>query len=58
LKVVAEGVETEAQIKLLTELNCEMAQGYFFARPGDAEAIHHILATTFNRSWLSVGAEA
>src|SRR6202790_1164623 len=28
LKVVAEGTETEEHIKLLKELNCEMAQGY------------------------------
>jgi PAS domain S-box-containing protein len=58
LKVVAEGAETAAQTKLLAELECEMAQGYFFAKPGDAEAIHHILATTFSKPWLSVGAEA
>ena len=33
LKVVAEGTETEAQITLLKQLNCEMAQGYLFSRP-------------------------
>lgn len=39
LKVVAEGAETLEQVTLLKELNCELVQGYFFARPGDhAEA--------------------
>ncbi|HEX5953539.1 MAG TPA: EAL domain-containing response regulator [Rhodanobacteraceae bacterium] len=38
LTTVAEGVETEAQARALTELQCDQAQGYFFARPmpGDA----------------------
>lgn len=33
LKVVAEGVETEAQRDLLRSLECEGAQGFLFARP-------------------------
>ena len=37
LTTVAEGVETEAQARALTELGCEQAQGYFFARPMDGE---------------------
>jgi diguanylate cyclase (GGDEF)-like protein/PAS domain S-box-containing protein len=43
LKVVAEGVETEEQARQLRELGCELAQGYFFARPGDAETITQML---------------
>ena len=31
--VVAEGVETAAQVKLLKELGCSIVQGYFFSRP-------------------------
>ena len=31
--VVAEGVENEAQARLLRELGCPMAQGYFFGAP-------------------------
>lgn len=34
LTVVAEGVETLAQLERLTALDCDMAQGYYFARPG------------------------
>ncbi|HIG75021.1 MAG TPA: EAL domain-containing protein [Bacteroidetes bacterium] len=33
LRVVAEGVETEEQRLALAEAGCELAQGYFFARP-------------------------
>ncbi|MFZ0420614.1 MAG: EAL domain-containing protein [Candidatus Sulfotelmatobacter sp.] len=35
LKVVAEGAETAEQVSLLKQMNCELVQGYFFARPGD-----------------------
>ncbi|SOD72658.1 diguanylate cyclase (GGDEF)-like protein [Jatrophihabitans sp. GAS493] len=33
LKIVAEGVETARQARVLTELGCSHAQGYFFGRP-------------------------
>ncbi|MBU1003113.1 MAG: bifunctional diguanylate cyclase/phosphodiesterase [Proteobacteria bacterium] len=33
LNVVAEGVESEAQKKVLSELGCQMYQGYLFAKP-------------------------
>ena len=33
IPVVAEGVETEEQMKLLKDLGCEVVQGYFFSRP-------------------------
>ncbi|MGJ4993135.1 EAL domain-containing protein [Bradyrhizobium sp. HKCCYLS3077] len=33
VKVVAEGVETEPQRKLLAELGCDAMQGFLFARP-------------------------
>ncbi len=37
LKVVAEGIETEAQRKLLKAFRCDMGQGYLFSRPVEAE---------------------
>ena len=33
LKVVAEGVETEAQYLILRQLGCDELQGYYFAKP-------------------------
>src|SRR5271156_140248 len=48
LKVVAEGVEAQAQVDLLRGLGCERAQGYLFSKPVDKEAIHKLL--TSNRS--------
>ena len=33
LECVAEGVETAEQLKVLSENNCEMAQGFFFDMP-------------------------
>jgi Amt family ammonium transporter len=40
--VVAEGIETEAQARMLRELGCEMGQGFLFSKPveaHDAEAL-------------------
>jgi EAL domain-containing protein (putative c-di-GMP-specific phosphodiesterase class I) len=31
--VIAEGVETEAQLAAVRDLGCEYAQGYFFSEP-------------------------
>ncbi|MEM7278766.1 MAG: GGDEF domain-containing phosphodiesterase [Pseudomonadota bacterium] len=43
LIVTAEGVETEAQAEFLTELGCDLAQGYYFARPLEPERIPDLL---------------
>lgn len=37
LKVLAEGVETRAQLALLAERGCDSAQGYLFSRPLEFE---------------------
>lgn len=38
LDVVAEGVETDQQYAILRKLRCDLAQGYFIAKPMPAEA--------------------
>ncbi|QGM98776.1 putative bifunctional diguanylate cyclase/phosphodiesterase [Methylocystis parvus] len=40
LRVVAEGVETEAQEAFLREHGCNEIQGYLFSRPLEADALH------------------
>jgi diguanylate cyclase (GGDEF)-like protein/PAS domain S-box-containing protein len=43
LQVVAEGVETEAQLALLRAYGCQYVQGWLFARALDAEAAQALL---------------
>ncbi len=33
IKVIAEGVETESQLKLLSEFGCDYGQGYYLSKP-------------------------
>ena len=39
LTVVAEGTEKQEHVDLLKQLNCEIAQGYFYSRPAPDQAI-------------------
>jgi diguanylate cyclase (GGDEF)-like protein len=43
LEIVAEGVETKAQMQQLRELGCHLLQGYLFARPLAVEAVQPYL---------------
>lgn len=43
LNVIAEGVETEAQIKFLKENLCDTVQGFYYYRPMPAEEIEKVL---------------
>ncbi len=63
LRVVAEGIETDAQRALLHEAGCDFGQGYFFGRPVPAEEFEqkHLRAVprlrrpepeTPNQNWL------
>jgi EAL domain-containing protein (putative c-di-GMP-specific phosphodiesterase class I) len=46
LTVVAEGVETEAMLDRLTDMGCDVAQGYLISRPLAAAALEEWLAST------------
>jgi diguanylate cyclase (GGDEF)-like protein len=46
LKVIAEGVETEEQLRFLQVLQCDEIQGYFFSKPLPAEN----LVSVFDRA--------
>lgn len=37
MKIVAEGIEKEEQVKFLASLDCDMIQGYFFDKPMPAD---------------------
>ena len=43
LKVIAEGVEDDAQVHLLKELGCDQIQGYFISVPLPAQQIESLL---------------
>jgi PAS domain S-box-containing protein len=44
MKVVGEGTETEDHVNRLKNMDCEMAQGYFFSKPVDDQAISQLLS--------------
>jgi diguanylate cyclase (GGDEF)-like protein len=44
LEAVAEGVENETQVDALSRLGCQLAQGFYFARPLSAHAMTGLLA--------------
>ncbi|MGD8826847.1 MAG: EAL domain-containing protein, partial [Myxococcales bacterium] len=44
LDVIAEGVETEAQLEYLRAQGCDIAQGYLYARPESPEKLTPWLA--------------
>lgn len=50
LVVVAEGVESEAEINLLKDLGCHYVQGYFIARPMPLDTLETFLADHQGRS--------
>jgi len=43
MDVMAEGIETHEQYRLLREMGCRYGQGFLLARPMTAEAVTHLL---------------
>ena len=48
--LVAEGVETQAQLDFVTALGCDQAQGYFFSMPVDVDTINRMLTTNRDKA--------
>ncbi len=46
LKVIAEGIETEEQMKLLLDTGCDYGQGYYFSRPIPEDEFMQLLSRT------------
>jgi EAL domain-containing protein (putative c-di-GMP-specific phosphodiesterase class I) len=49
LETIAEGVETEAQLRFLQKEGCEEAQGYLFSRPQPAADLATVLGAGFGK---------
>ena len=50
LELVADGIETETQARLLADLGCSRGQGYLFARPLEADAMAEYLHLAAQRA--------
>jgi EAL domain-containing protein (putative c-di-GMP-specific phosphodiesterase class I) len=57
LKVIAEGVETAAQLAFLAQHGCDQVQGYLLARPMNAEACARVLREGTGEKPLAHSAE-
>ncbi len=49
VKVIAEGVEEEEQLKILKELNCDYVQGYLLAKPVPEDVVE---ANLLSNKWV------
>ncbi|KQT38201.1 bifunctional diguanylate cyclase/phosphodiesterase [Methylophilus sp. Leaf414] len=52
LTVVAEGVETAEQKRILRQNNCEKAQGYLFSKPLPSPALESVVRANFSQNTL------
>lgn len=43
LNTVAEGIEEEYQVEFLTNVGCDLIQGYYFSKPLPVEAFEKLL---------------
>lgn len=41
IKIVAEGIETKEQLRILNELKCDFIQGYLIGKPMEASDFEH-----------------
>ena len=52
MEVIAEGVETEEQLQMLTDLGCQQAQGYLLGRPMVADQVQALLGKNWGNRVL------
>ena len=43
MRVIAEGIETQSQLAILTTLGCDFGQGYLLARPKPKDETENLL---------------
>src|SRR3954465_10454161 len=55
LLTVAEGIETQQQSETVAALGCDIAQGYLFSRPIEADAVSAVMAAP---EWPAIGTPA
>jgi EAL domain-containing protein (putative c-di-GMP-specific phosphodiesterase class I) len=55
LNVVAEGVETEEQLRMLVAMQCDYVQGYLFSKPVPPDEAGTLLRRQWNMSHLQPG---
>jgi diguanylate cyclase (GGDEF)-like protein len=58
LEVVAEGIESEWQARLLQLLNCDHLQGYYLGTPMSLQDLHEYIASTPARAGVAAAAAA
>ena len=56
LRIIAEGVETEEQVKVLLEMGCLYGQGYYFFQPLAIESYERLLETPENFDYRGIKA--
>lgn len=52
MRLVAEGVETEAAYRRLAKMGCDFAQGYYIARPMPADQLQHWMAVSGDGAFI------
>ncbi|MEE2729479.1 MAG: EAL domain-containing protein [Pseudomonadota bacterium] len=53
MEVVAEGVETATQLKIIADTGCQLVQGYFFSKPLPEETIISYIRSTTSETKVS-----
>ena len=54
IQVVAEGIETKRQLSMLQDLGCEFGQGFYFAKPMDADQVQPFVRELRFKNWLEL----